>query len=189
MSSGSRGLARSMEQAGSPIPPPTPVLSVAETDWYQRACHELQGIKRAVQTKQPWALDELIGIASGVVVSLGANDRLIERVIQQNEGDYLVNNAVNVAIVSVKIAEALNYESAKLEQVALAGLLHDLGMFILPDELVYKAGTLTEEELQNVREHPRHGARLFKEVGEVHSFVGKVILQEHERLDGSGYPH
>src|SRR5262249_22993836 len=88
-----------------------------------------------------------------------------------------------------KIAEALNYESAKLEQVALAGLLHDLGMFILPDELVYKAGTLTEEELQNVREHPRHGARLFKEVGEVHSFVGKVILQEHERLDGSGYPH
>ena len=55
-------------------------------------------------------------------------------------------NAVNVAIVSVKIAEGLGYEPAKLEQIALAGLLHDLGMFVLPDSLVYKAAALTEEE-------------------------------------------
>ena len=65
---------------------------------------------------------------------------MLQTVLQHDAGDYLVNNAVNVAIVSVKIAEALRYESAKLEQIALAGLLHDLGMFVLPDSLVYKAG-------------------------------------------------
>ncbi|MEP6959082.1 MAG: HD domain-containing phosphohydrolase [Nitrospirota bacterium] len=189
MSSDAKGLAHSMGQTGLPIPPSTPSLSVAETDWYQRACHELQGIKRAVQTREPWTLDELTRIASGVVASLGASDKLVQAVLQHNGGDYLVNNAVNVAVVSVKIAEALRYESAKLEQVALAGLLHDLGMFVLPDALVYKTGTLTEEELQNVREHPQHGARLFKEVGDAYPWVGKVILQEHERLDGSGYPN
>jgi HD-GYP domain-containing protein (c-di-GMP phosphodiesterase class II) len=123
------------------------------------------------------------------VASLGANDKLVQTVLQHNAGDYLLNNAVSVAIVSVKIAEALRYESAKLEQVALAGLLHDLGMFALPDSLVYKTGTLTEEELQNLREHPQHGARLFKEVGEAYPWVGRVILQEHERWDGSGYPN
>ena len=180
---------RSMGPTGLPIPPSTPSPSVAETDWYQRACHELQGIKRAVQTRQPWTLDELVRIASGVVASLGANDTLVQRVLQHDAGDYLVNNAVNVAIVSVKIAAALRYESAKLEQVALAGLLHDLGMFVLPDSLVYKTGTLTEEELQYLREHPQHGVRLFNDVGEAYPCVGRVILQEHERRDGSGYPN
>ena len=184
-----KSLTRSMGQTGFPIPPSTPSPSVAVTDWYQRACHELQGIKRAVQTQQPWTLDELTRIASGVVVSLGVNDKLVQTVLQRDGGDYLVNNAVNVAIVSVKIAEALRYESAKLEQVAVAGLLHDLGMFALSDSLVYKAGTLTEEELQYLREHPHHGARLFKVVGEAYPWVGTVILQEHERRDGSGYPN
>lgn len=189
MSPDAKGLAHSLGQAGPLISPSGPSLSVAEPDWYQRACHELQGIKRAVQAKQPWTLDELALIASGVVTSLRSSDTLVHTVFQKNDGDYLVNNAVNVAIVSVKIAEALGYESAKLEQVSLAGLLHDLGMFLLPDAVVYKTGTLTNEELLSVREHPQHGARLFKEVGEAYPWVGTVILQEHERRDGNGYPH
>ena len=180
---------RSMGPISLPSPSSRPSPSIAEANWYQGACHELQGIKRAVQTRQPWTLDELVRIASGVVASLGAHDKLVQTVLQRDAGDYLVDNAVNVAIVSVKIAEALRYESAKLEQVALAGLLHDLGMFALPDSLVDKTGTLTEEELQYVREHPQHGARLFKEVGEAYPWVERVILQEHERRDGSGYPN
>ena len=189
MSPDAKSPAHSMGKTGLSIPSSTPSPSVAETDWYQRACHALQGIKRAVQTRQPWTLDELARIASGIVASLGVHDKLVQTVLQHDAGDYLVNNAVSVAIVSVKIAEALRYESAKLEQVALAGLLHDLGMFVLPDSLLYKTGTLTGEELQQIREHPQHGARLFKEVGEAYPWVGRVILQEHERWDGSGYPN
>jgi HD-GYP domain-containing protein (c-di-GMP phosphodiesterase class II) len=176
-------------KTGLPMPPSTPSPPAAETDWYQCAGHELQGIKHAVQTQQSWKLDELTRIASGVVASLGADDRLIQAVLQRNSGDYLINNAVNVAIVSVKIAEALRYESAKLEQFALAGFLHDLGMFALPDSLVYKTGSLTEKELRSLREHPQQGARLFKEAETAYPWVERVILQEQERRDGSGYPN
>jgi HD-GYP domain-containing protein (c-di-GMP phosphodiesterase class II) len=179
----------SKKPTGVPVPPVTLSPSAPETDWHQSACQELQGIKRAVQTQQPWRLDELVRIASGVVEALGANDKLVQAVLQRDAGDYLVSNAVNVAIVSVKIAGALGYEPAKLKEVALAGLLHDLGMFVLPDSLVYKPGGLTEAELQDMREHPQHGARLFKEVGVAYPRVGRVILQEHERQDGSGYPN
>ncbi len=82
----------------------------------------------------------------------------------------------------------MRYESEKLEQIALAGLLHDLGMFVLPDSLLYKASALTEEEVRIMREHPQHGSRLVEEVGASYPWVGRVILQEHERMDGSGYP-
>jgi HD-GYP domain-containing protein (c-di-GMP phosphodiesterase class II) len=167
----------------------SPSASVVETDWYQHAGHAIQGIKQAVQAGQSWKLDELTRIAAGVVASLGANDRLVQAVLQRNGEDYLINNAVNVAIVSVKIAEVLRYDQAKLEQVALAGFLHDIGMFALPDPLVYKTGSLTEGELQVLREHPQQGARLFKELETAHSAVARVILQEHERWDGSGYPN
>lgn len=166
-----------------------PSASTPEIDWYQRASHELHGIKHAVQEKQSWAVDELVLVASGIVASLGVNDTLIQTVLQRGAGDYLVNNAVNVAIVSVKIAEALRYESAQREQVALAGLLHDLGMFTLPDALVYKAGTLTDGELRNMREHPQHGVRVLKDIEAAYPWVGRVILQEHERWDGTGYPN
>ncbi len=184
-----KGSVLSMKPTGPPHPPPTLSLPPTEIDWHQRACHEIQGIKRAVQTRQPWAMDDLVRIAAGIVTSLGTNDTLLEKVLQRDAGDFLAINAVNVAIVSVKIAEGLRYEPAKFEPIALAGLLHDLGMFVLPDSLVYKAATLTEEERQIMREHPHHGSRLFKDVGESYPWVGRVILQEHERWDGSGYPN
>mgnify|MGYP003385263074 FL=1 len=173
---------------GHLLPSSTPASPIPEINWYQRACQELQGIKRAVQARQPWPLDEMARIASGIVASIGAHDKLVQTVLQQDAGDYLIKNAVNVAIVSVKIAGALRYEPAKLERVALAGLLHDLGMFLLPDSILYKSGALTAEERKQMKEHPQHGAHLFKEAGDVYPWVGTVILQEHERWDGSGYP-
>ncbi|OGW47513.1 MAG: hypothetical protein A2V62_12960 [Nitrospirae bacterium RBG_19FT_COMBO_58_9] len=178
-----------MGPIGLSVPSSTLPRSAVETDWYQRACRELQGIKRAIYGRQPWTVDELARIASAMAASIGAHDRLLQTVLQHAAGDYLVENAVNVAIVGVKIAEGLRYESGKLEQVALAGLLHDLGMFTLPDSLLYKAGMLTEEERKHMREHPLHGARLFKDVGAAYPWIERVILQEHERWDGSGYPH
>ncbi len=180
--------ALSMRPAGLSHPTPTRSQSVTENDWYQRAGHVIQGIKQVVQTRQPWVIDDVVSLAAGIVTSLRTNDQLLERVLQCDVGDFLITNAVNVAIVSVKIGEALRYEPEKLEQIALAGLLHDLGMFVLPDSLLYKASALTEEEVRIMREHPQHGSRLVEEVGASYSWVGRVILQEHERMDGSGYP-
>jgi HD-GYP domain-containing protein (c-di-GMP phosphodiesterase class II) len=178
----------SMRPAGLSHPTRAPSQSVTENDWYQRACQVIQGIKRAVQARQPWVIDDVVSLAAGIVTSLRTNDQLLEKVLQRDAGDFVVTNAVSVAIVSVKIGEGLEYESAKLEQIALAGLLHDLGMFALPDSLLYKASALTEEEARIMREHPQHGSCLVEEVGASYPWVGRVILQEHERMDGSGYP-
>jgi len=185
----SRCSTHNKEPTGIAVTPSMLSTVVPEIDWYQRASLELQGIKRAVQTGQPWVVNELVEIASGIVVALGADNKLLQSVLQRDAEDYLIRNAVNVAILSVKIAGALGYEPMKLEEVALAGLLHDLGMFVLPDTLVYKSGALTEAELQDMRAHPEHGARLFEAFETAYPRVGRVIQQEHERQDGSGYPN
>ena len=177
------------EPTGVAVAPSMLSKVVPEIDWYQRACFELQRIKHAVQTEQTWAVNELIEIASGIVVAMEADDKLLQSVLQRDAEDYVIRNAVNVAILSVKIASALGYEPAKQEEVALAGLLHDLGMFVLPDRLVFKSGALTEAELQDMRAHPEHGTRLFKAFETAYPRVARVIQEEHERQDGSGYPN
>jgi hypothetical protein len=68
-------------------------------DECQLVCHELEGIKRAAQTRQPWTLDELVRTASGVVSFLETTGKLVQMVLQHDTEDYLVINAENAAIV------------------------------------------------------------------------------------------
>ena len=64
------------------LAPSTPTPSVAEINWYQCACLELLGIKRAVQARQPWTVDELVRIASGIVASIGVHGGHLDCVVR-----------------------------------------------------------------------------------------------------------
>ena len=106
---------------GLPIRSSTPSLSVSgpmSIDECQHVCHELEGIKRAAQTRQPWTLDELVRTASGVVSFLGTTGKLVQTVLQHATGDDLVINAENVAILRGKIAEVLLYRTQHSPKVA-----------------------------------------------------------------------
>jgi HD-GYP domain-containing protein (c-di-GMP phosphodiesterase class II) len=75
-----------------------------------------------------------------------------------------------------------------LERLALAGLLHDLGMWTIPATLVEKKEALSEEERDVLRAHPERGRRILAGQGNVFEWVATISAQEHERWDGSGYP-
>src|SRR5947208_5908965 len=84
------------------------------------------------------------------------------------------------------IARAMDLDEETVEQVRLAGLLHDLGKIAIPDKILQKPGKLDPSELRVMREHPVLGARLLEGLGV--SPVDRWILHHHERWDGSGYP-
>ena len=73
-----------------------------------------------------------------------------------------------------------------VEQVRLAGLLHDLGKIAIPDRILQKPGKLDPDELRVMREHPELGYRLLEGLGV--SPVDRWIRHHHEWWDGSGYP-
>ena len=73
-----------------------------------------------------------------------------------------------------------------VEQVRLAGLLHDLGKIAIPDRILQKPGKLDPDELRVMREHPELGCRLLEGLGV--SPVDRWIRHHHEWWDGSGYP-
>ena len=93
-----------------------------------------------------------------------------------------------VALLAVQIGEALGLPPSRLRSLATGGLLHDIGKLAVPDEILKKPGSLTDEEFGVIRRHPEWGHHLLGELGDFAPDVRRLVLDHHERLDGSGYP-
>jgi putative nucleotidyltransferase with HDIG domain len=93
-----------------------------------------------------------------------------------------------VARYSREIAAQAGLSTEEQEVVHTAGLLHDIGKFILPDSILKAGGRkLTAAEWAELKKHPGEGARIVSQV-DGYQPIGEIILAHHERIDGRGYP-
>lgn len=106
--------------------------------------------------------------------------------LRQND-DSIYAHSLNVAMISRMIGTWLKMDSDKLDTLTLAGALHDVGKFIIPDEILNKEEKLTDEEFAMIKSHPSEGYDLLKSQ-DVDFHVKQSALMHHERCDGSGYP-
>jgi diguanylate cyclase (GGDEF)-like protein/putative nucleotidyltransferase with HDIG domain len=97
-----------------------------------------------------------------------------------------VSHSVHVAILTVEIARALALEDARLDDLRTAARLHDIGKLAVPDAILNKPGSLDDEEFRIIKTHAMVGAELLSSWGLTGAAV--IVLQHHERIDGSGYP-
>jgi putative two-component system response regulator len=100
---------------------------------------------------------------------------------------YLRGHSHRVAASAAAIAAELGHDDAMVEQIRLAGRLHDVGKIGIREDVLDKPSALTPEEFAHVREHVRIGMDILaplEHLGPVLQYVG----HHHERLDGSGYP-
>ena len=92
-----------------------------------------------------------------------------------------------VARYAREVASEVGLSTDEQDLAHTAGLLHDIGKFVLPDEVLKSRGSLTPDEWNQMRRHPYEGARIVSEI-DGYAPVGEIILAHHERLDGLGYP-
>ncbi|MBW1972712.1 MAG: two-component system response regulator [Deltaproteobacteria bacterium] len=92
-----------------------------------------------------------------------------------------------VAIITKAISVKMGYPPSKVQTHQIAAALHDIGKIFIPTNILSKPSALTKDERLILQRHPIIGYEIVKEVG-FPSIVPKMILQHHERLDGSGYP-
>jgi len=129
-----------------------------------------------------------------------SNARLIEELDELNWGtlyalaraidaksNWTAGHSERVTEVALKIGQNMGLDQKKLDDLHRGGLLHDIGKIGIPPEILDKAGKLTEEEYQLMREHVRIGARILEPI-EAYGAVIPVVLHHHEYYDGSGYP-
>jgi len=101
---------------------------------------------------------------------------------------YFAGHSARVATFAATIAHHLALGDDEIEQVRIAGRLHDLGMIGVRDQVIDKRGTLTPEERAQVQQHVRVGARILAPLTNLGGEIVDAVRTHHERWDGAGYP-
>jgi len=101
---------------------------------------------------------------------------------------YTAGHQQRVAQIAIAIATELRLGPGEIEAVGLAAKIHDIGKLAVPTEILVRPGRLGEEEMALVRHHARAGSDMLERVG-FPEHTREMILQHHERVDGSGYPN
>jgi putative nucleotidyltransferase with HDIG domain len=87
----------------------------------------------------------------------------------------------------VVLAQALSLPRQDVENIRLGSILHDVGKIGIPDAILNKPSTLTDEEYEIIKQHAQIGARIVQSVGALQGVV-PIVRHHQERFDGRGYP-
>jgi diguanylate cyclase (GGDEF)-like protein/putative nucleotidyltransferase with HDIG domain len=98
------------------------------------------------------------------------------------------NHSQRVSSHSVALAEALEMSHAEIEEIRLAGLLHDIGKVGILESILNKNGPLDPDEWDEMKQHVNYGAAILEKVKGLDR-IRAMVLHHHEFFDGSGYPH
>lgn len=101
---------------------------------------------------------------------------------------YLLEHSINVAFLLVTFGRYLNFDADMLRQIAIGGILHDIGKIKVDSKVLNKPGKLTPEEFEHVKLHQTYAVEIMDQTKGLSQISKDISLMHHEKLDGKGYP-
>jgi PAS domain S-box-containing protein/putative nucleotidyltransferase with HDIG domain len=101
---------------------------------------------------------------------------------------YTAGHQQRVARLACAIAREMGLDEEKVDGIFMAALIHDIGKIYVPAEILNRPAKLNETEMDLVKTHPSIGYDIVKEI-DFEQPVDRIVVQHHERIDGSGYPN
>jgi len=101
---------------------------------------------------------------------------------------YTYEHSIKVSMIAALIGKWLGAGDEKIRNLALTGVLHDIGKCNIPNEILNKPDMLTDEEFRVMKTHSTLGYVLAKRIKGIGNDINQGVLQHHERYDGTGYP-
>ncbi len=108
-------------------------------------------------------------------------------IVVEARDPYTAGHQRRVAELATAIAREMDLPDDQIEEIRIAGLLHDIGKISIPSEILSRPGKLSKTEFTFIKDHPQVGFDILKGI-EFPWPIARIVLQHHERLDGSGYP-
>lgn len=154
--------------------------------------------------KKPYAPDELLHIVQASLDYYQLkkdNENLIKDLKELFAGtikaiiealdakdSFTLGRSRRVTFYSGKMVEHLNFPPAEAGKIELAGLLHDIGMIGVAEDILNKTQRLTSEEYEEIKKHVYHSVKILEDIKQLDDVI-EIIKYHHEHYDGKGYPY
>jgi putative nucleotidyltransferase with HDIG domain len=122
-----------------------------------------------------------------VETALMEGDVAIHALNGNQSSDKNYQHSLNVTVIALMIAKSIEISKEEVRLLGIAAMFHDIGKAEIASNILTKKDSLSKSEQSHYEQHSEIGARMAQEVG-LPVRVGKIILQHHEHVDGSGYP-
>ena len=139
---------------------------------------ELVLIRGIAERKQ--ATERLQKVLEGTIQAVGLTT--------ETRDPYTAGHQRRVALLACAVAREIGLCEEQVESIRVAGLMHDIGKMSVPAEILSKPSRLTEIEFNLIKAHPKVAYDILATI-EFPWPIADIVLQHHERMDGSGYPH
>jgi HD-GYP domain-containing protein (c-di-GMP phosphodiesterase class II) len=150
---------------------------------------KLESIRESIGAAIAGDIREVAGLVSEMAEAVERNpDAMIWLTRLRTSDEYSYDHAVDVSVHLMVLARFLGMPAKTVELLGLVGLMQDVGKINLPEALLSKRETLTDEELALVRSHVASSMEILVGQSEFSLEALNVVGSHHERFDGSGYP-
>lgn len=156
---------------------------------YHNGIQVIEEFLQSAKREEPFDLDAVESVAKQFTELLSDSDQLFLQAISARMSvTSMAQHSANVAIVAIKVANGLGFKTEQIVEVGMSGMVHEVGMVRVPDEIINKRGELSTSEYEKIKQHPLFGRQILEAVQDEFPFLPEVIVQEHERWNGNGYP-
>jgi len=156
--------------------------------YYKRLCKLADAVRGWVKSDQAMNISAIASVMGDIVET-----DLIETVYHHitfngEQTEILLSHSVKLTLLSLKMGVGMGYDDERLVDLGMAAFLHDVGRHKMPVDELNKGDTLSEQDLQEIQRNPQTSADILSGLDGNYGWLPTVVLQVHERADGSGYP-
>lgn len=161
---------------------------------------KLEKLKTRTLAKMPLVFNNLItGNYESCKEAMETVDELVDYIAQKGTintnlyevklyDDYTYVHCLDTGMMAAFLGLSMGLNTARLKDLTISGMFHDIGKTKISSELINKEGRLTDEEFEIIKMHPQYGKEILQKLGVLNDEVIQGVFQHHERYDGSGYP-
>jgi len=158
---------------------------------YSAIVDYLKEIQKLVKNNQSFDIKQAVDTVNHIINTPDLIEKFYQSIAlshTSNNQDYLIHHLAKVMIYSIKIGTGMKYSREELLELGLAALFYDIGFFKVPENIITKKGSLTEAELDIMKNHTKIGKNILSRFQTEHPMMPRIAYEHHERKNGSGYP-
>lgn len=159
-------------------------------DFDKCAEHFKDNLMNAIYQNQPFYAQELLAETMQLLTQDDGSVSVFDMLLNmRNIDDSVYAHCIDVALISNMLAKWLHFSEEDQIMATSCGLFHDVGKFMLPQDVLRKPGKLTSQEFEIIKTHTIEGFHLLGKYSNIPQTVKNAALMHHEKCDGSGYPY